>query len=89
MPEKETILVWLDFDAYSYFHLGLISKISELEKFDFIGIVTRKQDMGFFEKQKFIKFKKLLYYPDCYIRKSSFDINNLKKIEDKFGLNIG
>ena len=44
--------------------------------------------MGFFEKQKFIKFKKLLYYPDCYIKKSNFDINNLKKIEDKFGLNI-
>ena len=88
MSEKETILVWLDFDAYSYFHLGVISKLSELEKFDFIGIITRKQDMGFFEKQKFIKFKKLLYYPDCYIKKSSFDINNLKKIEDKFGLNI-
>ena len=88
MSEKETILVWLDFDAYSYFHLGLISKLSNLEKFDFIGIITRKQDMKFFENQKFVKFKKLFYYPDCYIKKSSFNINNLKKIEEEFGLNI-
>ena len=88
MSEKETILVWLDFDAYSYFHLGLISKLSNLEKFDFIGIITRKQDMKFFENQKFVKFKKLFYYPDCYIKKSGFNIDNLKKIEEEFGLNI-
>ena len=88
MSEKETIIVWLDFDAYSYFHLGVISELSKLENYDFIGIITRKQDMEFFEKQEFVKFKKLLYYPNCYIKKSNFDINNLKKIEDKFGLNI-
>ena len=88
MSEKETILVWLDFGPYPYLHLGLISKISELEKFDFIGIITRKQDMEFFEKQEFIKFKKLLYYPDCYIKKTKFNLDNLKRIEEKFGLNI-
>ena len=88
MSEKETIIVWLDFDAYSYFHLGVISKIVKLEKFEFIGIITRKQDMEFFEKQEFIKFKKLLYYPDCYIKKTKFNLDNLKRIEEKFGLNI-
>ena len=88
MSEKETIIVWLDFDAYSYFQLGIISKLSKLEEFDFIGIITRKQDMEFFEKQEFVKFKKLFYYPDCYIEKSTFDMSNLKKIEDEFGLNI-
>jgi hypothetical protein len=55
MSEKETIFVLLDFDTYSYFHLCLISKLYKLEKFDFIGIISRKQDMGFFEKQKFMK----------------------------------
>ena len=85
MSEKETIVVWLDFDAYSYFHLGIISKLSKLEEFDFIGIITRKQDMEFFKKQEFVKFKKLFYYPDCYIEKSTFDMSNLKKIEDEFG----
>ena len=88
MSEKETILVWLDFDAYSYFHLGVISKLSKLGEFDFIGIITRKQDMEFFEKQEFVKFKKLLYYPDCYINKSTYNMDNLKNIEDNFGLNI-
>ena len=88
MSEKETIIVWLDFDAYSYFQLGVISELSKLENFDFIGIINRKQDMEFFEKQEFVKFKKLLYYPNCYIGKSTFDIDNLKKIEDEFGLNI-
>jgi hypothetical protein len=87
-PIKETVIVWLDFDAYSYFHLGVISKLSKLGKFDFIGIITRKQDMEFFEKQEFVKFKKLFYYPDCYIKKSTFNIDNLKKIEDDFDLNI-
>ena len=85
---KETIIVWLDFDAYSYFHLGVISELSKLENYDFIGIITRKQDMEFFEKQEFVKFKKLLYYPDCYIKKSNFNIDNLKKIEEEFDLNI-
>ena len=86
--EKETIIVWLDFDTYSYFHLGVISKLSKLGKFNFIGIITRKQDIEFFEKQEFVKFKKLFYYPDCYIKKTTFNIANLKKIEDKFDLNI-
>ena len=88
MSEKETIIVWLDFDAYSYFYLGVISKLSKLGKFDFIGIITRKQDLEFFEKQEFVKFKKLFYYPDCYIKKSTFNIDNLKNIEDNFDLNI-
>ena len=87
-PIKETVIVWLDFDAYSYFYLGVISKLSKLGKFDFIGIIARKQDMEFFEKQEFVKFKKLFYYPDCYIKKSTFNIDNLKKIEDDFDLNI-
>ena len=88
MSEKETMLVWLDFGPYPYVHLGIIAKLSKLEKFNFIGIITRKQDIEFFEKQEFVKFKKLLYYPDCYIKKTSFNLNNLKKIEDKFGLNV-
>ena len=88
MSSKETIIVWLDFGPYPYFYLGVISELSKLEKFDFIGIVTRKQDMEFIEKQKFVEFKKIFYYPDCYIKKSKFNINNLKKIEDDFDLNI-
>ncbi len=86
--KKENILVWLDFDAYSYVNFGVIIELAKLEKFDFIGIVTTKQDMSFFEHQEIIKFKKLIYYPDCYIKKSDFDLEKLKEIEKKYELNL-
>jgi hypothetical protein len=86
--KRDVILVWLDFGPYSYYHLGVISKLSKLKKFDFIGIINTKQDMNFFENQKFVKFKKLIYYPECYIGKSTYDINNLKKIEEEFDLKL-
>jgi len=86
--EKDTILVWLDFGPYAYINLGIISELYKLGKFDFIGIVTTQQDISFFQKQNFVQFKKLFYYPECYIGKSTFNINNLKKIEDKFDLKL-
>ncbi len=86
--KKENILVWLDFDAYSYFNFGAIIELAKLDKFDFIGIVTTKQDMSFFEYQKIIPFKKLIYYPDCYIKKSDFNLEKLKEIEKKYELNL-
>ena len=88
LRDKDTILVWLDNGPYSYFHLGIISELDKLGKFDFVGIIARKQDMDFFENQNYIHFKKLFYYPDCYIGKSTFDINNLKKMEDEFDLKL-
>lgn len=88
LQKKSTVLVWLDFGPYSYINLGIISELSKLGKFDFIGIVTTEQDMSFLKKQNFVKFKKLFYYPETYIGKSDYDINNLKKIEEKFGLNL-
>jgi hypothetical protein len=86
--KKENILVWLDFDAYSYVNFGAIIELAKLDKFDFIGIVTTKQDMSFFEHQKIIPFKKLIYYPDCYIKKSDYNITKLKEIETKYELNL-
>ena len=74
VQNKENVLVWLDFDAYSYINFGVIIELAKLDKFDFIGIVTTKQDMSFFQKQKMIPFKKLIYYPDCYINESTFDL---------------
>jgi hypothetical protein len=86
--KKENILVWLDFDAYSYVNFGAIIELAKLDKFDFIGIVTTKQDMSFFEYQKIIPFKKLIYYPDCYIEKSDFNLVKLKEIETEYELNL-
>jgi hypothetical protein len=86
--KNENIIVWLDFDAYSYLNFAIISALSKLGKFNFIGIVTTRQDITFFQNQKLIQFKKLLYYPDCYINKYSFNIKNLKNFEKQFNLNL-
>ena len=86
--KEETILVWLDSGPYVYTHLGIITALSKLRKFNFIGIINSKQDINFLQKQNFIQFKKLLYYPDCYIGKSTFNLNNIKKIEEQFDLKL-
>lgn len=85
---KKNIVVWLDFDAYSYINFGVINALSKINNFNFIGIVTTKQDMSFFQNQKKIQFKELIYYPDCYINKSTFDLEKLKEFENKFNLNL-
>ncbi|MEM2159945.1 MAG: hypothetical protein QXN55_03210 [Candidatus Nitrosotenuis sp.] len=84
----ENVLVWLDFDTYAYINFGIISALSKLDKFNFIGIVTTPQDINFFQNQQIIQFKKLLYYPECYVGKSTYDMDNLKNIEKKYDLNI-
>ncbi len=86
--EKENIVVWLDFDAYAYINFGIISALSKLDKSNLIGIVATKQDMSFFQNQQIVEFKKLFYYPECYIKKSSFDINALKDYEKKYDLHL-
>ena len=86
--KKETILVWLDFGPYSYINLGIISELKKFKEFNFIGIVARHQDLSFFQKQKFISFKKLLYYPDCYIGKTEYNIDKIKKIEETLDLDL-
>lgn len=86
--EKENVIVWLDFDAYAYINFGIISALSKLDKFNFIGIVANQENLSFFQNQQIIPFKKLIYYPDCYIQKPTFNLENLKKMEEKYELNL-
>jgi len=62
--------------------------LSKLNKFNFFGIVATQQDISFFNNQKVIPFNEIIYYPDCYINKSSYDIDYLKKSEKDFDLNL-
>ena len=80
---KDTVLVWLDFGPYSYTNLAITNELSKLREFDFVGIVATKQDWSFFQNQEFVKFKKLYYYPDCYIDKSIFNINVYIKYKNR------
>ncbi len=86
--KKTRILVWLDFGPYAYFNFGIMSALSKLNEFEFIGIVTIKNNFVFFQTQKFIKFKKLLYYPECYINKSTYNLENLERYEKQYDLNL-
>jgi hypothetical protein len=86
--QGKNIIVWLDFGPTAYINFGIVSALSKIDKFNFIGIVSTKQDISFFQNQQITPFQTLLYYPDCYIGKTAFDLNNLKKFEEKLNLNI-
>jgi len=86
--QDENVIVWLDFGPTAYINFGISSALSKIDKYNFIGIASSKQDVDFFQNQRITPFQKLLYYPDCYMDKSSFDLDDLKKFEEKFNLNI-
>lgn len=86
--QGENIIVWLDFGPTAYINFGIVSALSKIDKFNLIGIVATRQDISFFQNQQMTPFQTLLYYPDCYIGKTTFDLDNLKRFEEKFNLNI-
>ena len=86
--EDRNVIVWLDFNGYAYVNFAIILALSKLNKFNLIGIVASKSDLIFFQTQKIITFKKLIYFPECYDNKSSYNIENLKSFEKKYELNL-
>ena len=86
--ESPNVLVWLDQGPYAYINLGIATSLSKLDNFNFYGVVATHQDISFFNNQKNLNFHEIIYYPDCYIKKSSFDVDYLKKSEEKFDLNL-
>ena len=86
--KSSNILLWLDGGPYSYLNLGIATSLSKFKNFNFYGVVATNQDISFFTAQKFIQFNDLVYYPDCYIKKSSYDLEYLKEVEKKFELNL-
>ena len=77
--KSSNVLVWLDQGPYSYINLAVAESLSKLGEFNFFGIVATHQDLNFFKNQKIIPFNEIMYYPDCYINKSSINIDYLKK----------
>lgn len=84
--KNNTILIWFDAGSYTYIHFGIIHALSKLGNFDFVGIVATQQDVDFLKKQNLINFKKLFYYPECYISKSEYNSTILKEFEKKYEL---
>ena len=75
------ILVWLD-GPYGYLHYGISRHLSNLDDFEYYGMVSYQKDMKFYEQQNKLPFKELHYYPKYYIENSSKpDLEYLSKIE--------
>lgn len=85
---NKNILVWLDQGPYAYINLGVALSISKFSDYNFSGIVATHQDINFFQNQKILSFDNILYYPECYQNKSSYDINYLSDAEKKFNLHL-
>jgi len=82
------VLVWLD-GPYGYLHYGISRHLSNLDDFEYYGMVSYQKDMEFFKQQTKPQFKELHYYPENYIENSSKpDIEYLSKIENELGLNF-
>ena len=82
------VLVWLD-GPYGYLHYGISRHLSNLDDFEYYGMVSYQKDMKFYEQQTKPQFKELHYYPENYIENSSKpDIEYLSKIENELGLNF-
>lgn len=87
MTEKSNCLIWFDLGPYPYLHFGIAHSLNNIQKMNFFGLVGSSSDLDFF-KNKASFFKELIYYPECYIDKNSYDLNYLKKIEAEYDLNL-
>jgi len=87
MTEKPNCLIWFDLGPYPYLHFGIANSLNNIKKINFFGLVGSNNDLAFL-KNKASFFKELIYYPECYINKNSFDLNYLKKIEVEYDLNL-
>ena len=82
------VLVWLD-GPYGYIHYGISRHLSNLDDFEYYGMVSYQRDMEFYEQQNKLQFKELHYYPKYYLKNSSKpDLEYLSKIEKELGLNF-
>ena len=78
--EKSNCLIWFDQGPYSYLQLGIARSINDTKKINFYGLVSTKYEYDFLNHQKSF-FKELIYYPECYINKQTYDLSYLKNVE--------
>lgn len=87
MTERPNCLVWFDMGPYAYLHYGISRSLNNIKKMNFYGFVGSNYDLNFLNNEKSF-FKELVYYPECYLDKQSYDLSYLKKIEKEYDLNL-
>lgn len=80
------VLLWLDFDCYSYIVLGLAKALDRHNANQYVGICATKTDYEFFKKQDIIDFTDLRYYPDSYNCSEGYDMDHLTRLAVKYGI---
>lgn len=86
--ENKRVLVWFDNGPYAYINFGICTALKKFEALNFSGIIATQQDLSFFQNQKINSFENILYYPECYLKKNSYDLKLLKEYEQKYTLDI-
>jgi len=66
------IIVWLDFGPTAYINFGIASALSKIDKCNFIGIVSGKQDISFFSKSTNNSFSNIVILSRLLYREADF-----------------
>ena len=80
------ILCWLD--GFSP-HFAIVNAISRKTDYDLYGLINVNEERKFYEKQKFIEFKKSWYIRDCFKKTlDNPDLDYLSKFEEKYKISL-
>ena len=83
---KKKIIFWCDVSQVQY---GLAKKLQDVSNYDLFAIfdVPYKQEK-FFRTENIVKFQKKWFLHDGILEKEKPDIEYLKGIEEKYGINL-
>ena len=80
------ILCWLD--GFSP-HFAIVNAISRKTDYELYGLINVNEERKFYEKQKFIEFKKSWYIRDCFKKGlEKPDLDYLSKFEEKYKISL-
>ena len=80
------ILCWLD--GFSP-HFAIVNSISQKTDYELYGLINVNEERKFYEKQKFIEFKKSWYIRDCFKKTlDKPDLDYLSKFEEKYKISL-
>lgn len=80
------ILLWFDFDCYTYINLGVGKELANNNNTEFIGVVATKPDYEFLKQGTVLDMDELWYYPDSYNHPKEYDPVLLGVMAKKYNL---
>ena len=81
----EKILLWLD---AGFIQFGIAKFLQNIVDAEFFAIIDTNEGKEFFKNQKFIGFRKIWFYRDCFTRNKKTNIEFLIDFEKKYSINL-